>query len=129
MIAAATNLRDKLIIAFMADTGRPVISVSGDGGFGQYMGEFNTAVLYKMNITHILLNNSELGKITKEQKAVNMDVWQTKLSNPSFAEYAKECGGFGVRVTKDSELEKAIKAALDYKGPTLVEIISDPELI
>ena len=47
--------------------GRKVVSVSGDGGFGQYMGDFNTAVKYDMDITHVLLNNSELGKISKEQ--------------------------------------------------------------
>jgi len=115
--------------AYMADTGRPIVSVSGDGGFGQYMAEFNTAVLYKLNITHILLNNSELGKISKEQQSINMDIWQTKLSNPNFAEYAKECGGFGIRVTKEDELEIAVKKALEYDGPALVEIICDPELI
>ena len=40
--------------------GRPVISISGDGGFGQYMAELTTAVKYDMNITHVLLNNNEL---------------------------------------------------------------------
>ncbi len=49
--------------------GRKVISISGDGGFGQYAMEFNTAVKYGMNITHVLLNNAQLGKITKEQRA------------------------------------------------------------
>ena len=44
--------------------GRPVVSVSGDGGFGQYMGELTTAVKYGMNITHVLLNNHQLGKIS-----------------------------------------------------------------
>ena len=34
---------------------RQVVSVSGDVGFGQYMGDFNTAVKYNMNITHVLL--------------------------------------------------------------------------
>jgi hypothetical protein len=33
--------------------GRKVISISGDGGFGQYAMEFTTAVKYGMNITHI----------------------------------------------------------------------------
>jgi thiamine pyrophosphate-dependent acetolactate synthase large subunit-like protein len=55
----------------------PIVSVSGDGGFGQYLAEFNTAVKY-VNITHILLNNSELGKISKEQRAGEWDVWQAR---------------------------------------------------
>src|SRR5438270_7263375 len=48
---------------------RPIVAVTGDGGFGQYLAEITTAVKYGMNITHLLLNNSQLGKITKEQRA------------------------------------------------------------
>jgi len=109
--------------------GRKVVSVSGDGGFAQYMAEFNTAVKYGMNITHILLNNSELGKISKEQKAGEWPVWQTSLRNPSFAAYARLCGGHGHRVTDHSELHQAIADALAYEGPSLVEIICDADLI
>ena len=108
---------------------RPIVSVSGDGGFGQYLAEFTTAVKYQMNITHILLNNSELGKISKEQKAGEWDVWQTSLHNPNFAEYATNCGGLGIRVTKKEDLEDAIKKALAYNGAALVEILTDVELI
>jgi thiamine pyrophosphate-dependent acetolactate synthase large subunit-like protein/nitrite reductase/ring-hydroxylating ferredoxin subunit len=109
--------------------GRKVVSVSGDGGFGQYMGDFNTAVKYGMNITHVLLNNHQLGKISKEQRAGDWEVWQTSLHNPSFAEYAKLCGGHGVRVTAASELDDTLAAAIAHPGPALVEIVSDPELI
>ena len=109
--------------------GRKVISISGDGGFGQYAMEFNTAVKYGMDITHILLNNSQLGKITKEQRAGDFDVWQTDLHNPSFAAFARLCGGHGQKVTDPGDLDEAIKTALEFKGPALVEIISDMELI
>jgi len=109
--------------------GRKVISVSGDGGFGQYMGDFNTAVKYDMDITHILLNNSQLGKISKEQRAGEWPVWQTDLHNPNFATYAKLCGGKGFRVTKAEQLDKAIEDGLNHPGPALVEIISDADLI
>lgn len=109
--------------------GRKVISVSGDGGFGQYMGDFNTAVKYNMDITHVLLNNSQLGKISKEQRAGEWPVWQTDLHNPSFSAYAKLCGGKGFRVTKTGELESAFNDALGHPGPALIEIITDPDLI
>ena len=108
---------------------RKVISVSGDGGFGQYLAEFTTAVKYGMNITHILLNNSELGKISKEQRAGEWDVWQTSLHNPNFAQYAENCGGLGIGVTDKDELDTAIKKAIDHPAPSLVEIIADVELI
>ncbi len=114
---------------FAEYSGRKVISVSGDGGFGQYMAEFTTAVKYGMNITHILLNNSELGKISKEQKAGAWPVWQTSLQNPSFSAFARLCGGKGIRVNQAKDLDSAMLEALAFPGPSLVEIMSDAELV
>jgi thiamine pyrophosphate-dependent acetolactate synthase large subunit-like protein len=115
--------------AWAANTGRPILSVSGDGGFGQYLAEFTTAVKYGMDVTHVLLNNSQLGKISKEQRAGDWEVWQTSLHNPDFAEYVKLCGGLGVRVIKPGELDDALAAAIAHPGPALVEVVSDPDLI
>jgi pyruvate oxidase len=109
--------------------GRKVVSISGDGGFGQYMGELTTAVKYGMNITHVLLRNDQLGKITKEQRAGDWKVWQTSLHNPSFAEYARLCGALGIRVKDRDELGPALSEAIAAPGPSLVEIQSDPDLI
>lgn len=109
--------------------GRQVVSISGDGGFGQYLAEINTAVKYDMNITHILMNNGELGKISKEQRSGNWDVWQTSLHNPNFAEYAKLCGAMGIRVSDVKKLGVAIEKALKHPGPALVEVMTDAELV
>jgi thiamine pyrophosphate-dependent acetolactate synthase large subunit-like protein len=82
-----------------------------------------------MDITHVLLNNSELGKISKEQRSADYDVWQTSLHNPSFAEYAELCGALGLRVTSAHQLEGALAEALAHDGPATVEILADPLLI
>ena len=108
---------------------RPVVSVSGDGGFGQYAMEMTTAVKYGMNITHVLMNNSELGKISKEQRAADFDVWQTSLHNPNFAAFAELCGARGIRVTEIDQLSSAIAEAIAYDGPALVEVITDALLV
>ncbi|MEP1334564.1 MAG: thiamine pyrophosphate-binding protein [Lentilitoribacter sp.] len=109
--------------------GRKVISISGDGGFGQYPMDLTTAVKYNMDITHILLHNGELGKISKEQRAGEWKVWETDLHNPSFAAFAKICGAHGQKVTKSDDIEAAISAALAVDGPAIVEIMTDAELI
>jgi thiamine pyrophosphate-dependent acetolactate synthase large subunit-like protein/nitrite reductase/ring-hydroxylating ferredoxin subunit len=109
--------------------GRQVVAISGDGGFGQYLGELTTAVKYDMNITHVLLNNSELGKISKEQRSGNWDVWQTSLHNPNFADYANLCGALGIRVSARDDLDQALSTALAHEGPSMVEVIADPELV
>ncbi len=109
--------------------GRKVVSISGDGGFGQYPMDFTTAVKYGMDITHILLNNSELGKISKEQRAGEWPVWETNLHNPSFAAFARLCGGRGIKVTEPDAIGPALKEALAHDGPALVEIITDADLV
>lgn len=108
---------------------RPIWSVSGDGGLGQYLAEINTLVKYNMNIKHIVLNNSELGKISKEQRAAEVDVWQTTLSNPSFAKYAQNCGALGIRVEKLEDLIPAMEKLKACDGPALLEVITDVNLI
>ncbi|CAJ1498398.1 thiamine pyrophosphate-dependent enzyme [[Mycobacterium] burgundiense] len=111
--------------AWAAGPDRPIIAVTGDGGFGQYLADFTTAVKYDMNITHILLNNGELGKITQEQRSSEYEVWQTSLHNPDFAAYARDCGAYGIQVSSPAELNTAIATALSHPGPALVEILTD----
>ncbi len=108
---------------------RKVISISGDGGFGQYAMEFTTAVKYNMDITHVLMNNCELGKISKEQRSGEWPVWQTSLTNPNFAEFAENCGGLGIQVRDKADLEAALKKAIAHSGPALVEVMTDAELV
>ncbi|OCB48366.1 pyruvate oxidase [Mycobacterium vulneris] len=112
--------------AWAATPDRPIVAVTGDGGFGQYLAEITTAVKYGMNITHILLNNGELAKISDEQRAAEYAVWQTSLHNPDFAAFARNCGAHGVRVTDPADLTAAITGALDHPGPALVEVVTDP---
>lgn len=114
--------------AWAAQTGRPVVSVSGDGGFGQYLAELTTAVKHSMDITHVLLNNNELGKISKEQRDGEWKVWQTALHNPNFADYARLCGAFGQRVEQATDLPAVLREALATPGPALVEVMTDPLL-
>jgi pyruvate oxidase len=115
--------------AWAAAPDRPIFAVTGDGGFAQYMAELLTAVKHRMRITHVLLNNGQLGKISKEQRAGDWDVWQTALHNPDFSKYAEICGALGIRVTEASQLDRALTAAIAHDGPALVEVITDPELI
>ena len=108
---------------------RPIVAVTGDGGFAQYMAEVTTAVKHGMDITHVLLNNGQLGKISKEQRAGEWDVWQTGLHNPDFSAYADNCGALGIRVTDKGDLDEAIGRALAHEGPALVEVMTDPDLV
>lgn len=107
----------------------PIIAVSGDGGLCQYLAEFTTLVKYKIPVKVIVLNNNELGKITKEQRAGGWDKWATDLVNPDFATYAKSCGGIGLKVEQNTDVEEAMKQLFSVEGPALLEIKTDVQLI
>lgn len=108
---------------------RPICAVAGDGGFGQYMAEMTTLVKYNMPIKVVLLNNSELGKISKEQRGQDFEVWKTSLKNPDFADYATSCGALGLQVTQLKDLDQKMKQLWEHDGPALLEIITDPALL
>jgi thiamine pyrophosphate-dependent acetolactate synthase large subunit-like protein len=115
--------------AWAAAPDRSIIAVTGDGGFAQYMAELTTAVQYEIPIKHILLNNFELGKISKEQKTEGKIVWSTALHNPDFSKYAENCGALGLRVDSVGALNTGLEKIFSHDGPAMLEIMTDAELI
>jgi thiamine pyrophosphate-dependent acetolactate synthase large subunit-like protein/nitrite reductase/ring-hydroxylating ferredoxin subunit len=115
--------------AWAAAPERPTVAVTGDGGFAQYMAELTTAVKHGMSIVHVLLNNGQLGKISKEQRAGEWQVWQTSLHNPDFSAYARNCGALGIRVSERDGLDAALAEAVAHDGPAMVEVMTDPNLV
>jgi thiamine pyrophosphate-dependent acetolactate synthase large subunit-like protein len=115
--------------AWAADPTRPVVAVTGDGGFGQYLAELTTAVKYRIPVKHVLLDNGALGKISKEQVAGSLPVWQTSLVNPDFAAYAELCGATGIPVRRNDGLDDAMVALFAAEGPALLHVHADVELV
>ncbi|GAA3218146.1 thiamine pyrophosphate-binding protein [Pseudonocardia petroleophila] len=115
--------------AHLACPDRPVVAVTGDGGFGQYLAELTTAVRYGMPVKHVLLDNGALGKISKEQLGARLPVWQTSLVNPDFAGYARLCGAAGIPVHRADELDDAMKELFAADGPALLHVHADGELV
>src|SRR4051794_15508595 len=115
--------------AWAADPSRPVVAVTGDGGFGQYAMELTTAVKYGMPIKHVLLDNHGLGKISKEQVAGDFPVWQTSLVNPDWADFARLCGATGVSAGSLAELDEALSTLMAIPGPALLHVEQDGDLL
>jgi pyruvate oxidase len=115
--------------AWAAAPDRPIVAVTGDGGFGQYATELTTAVKYGIPIKHVLLNNNALGKISKEQLAEDYPVWHTSLHNPDWAGYAQLCGATGIRVTSRDQLDEAMSALFASEGSALLCVEQDAELL
>ncbi|MDD3977589.1 thiamine pyrophosphate-dependent enzyme [Methanomicrobium antiquum] len=106
---------------------KDVFCITGDGGFSMAMADFVTAVKYNLAIVVVVLSNRELGMIQVEQMMENYENYATDLLNPDFAEYAKNCGGDGIRVEKPDELKPALIKAMKSKKPFIVDINTDPK--
>ena len=115
--------------AWAAAPGRPIVAVTGDGGFGQYAAELTTAVKYGIAIKHVLLDNHSLGKIGKEQLAADYPVWHTSLHNPDWAAYAQLCGATGIKADHQDQLETAMTQLFAAPGPAMLHVEQDPELL
>ncbi len=116
--------------AWAAAPDRPIVAVTGDGGFGQYLAELTTAVKYGMDITHVLLNNASLGKISKEQRAVRLRRLADLAAQPGLRRLrralrcVRACGS----PTRPTSTRRS-RDALAHDGPALVEVVTDPDLV
>ena len=115
------------IAAKIADPGRTVFCITGDGGFAMAMADFVTAVKYNLPMVVIILNNRELGMIRVEQKVENYENYATELKNPDFVMYARACGGDGKQVTEPEELSRAVRWAMQQNKPIIVDVETDPD--
>jgi len=106
----------------MAQPGRQVISLSGDGGIGMLFGDLMTAVQHKLPIKIAVYDNGKLGFIDIEQKSEGLLPLYTHLQNPDFGVVAQAMGLWGRTVARADELEAAIGEWLAHPGPALLNV-------
>jgi pyruvate dehydrogenase (quinone) len=115
------------IAAQVAFPDRQSVAFVGDGGFTMLMGEFATAVKYKLPIVVIVIKNNSLGQIKWEQIVfLGNPEYGCELHNIDFAKYAEACGGLGFTVERPEEIRPTLERALNSKRPSLVEVVVDP---
>ena len=116
--------------AKVAEPEKTVVSISGDGGFMMTMQEFETAVRYNEPIISLVINNNKYGTIRAHQENKFPDrVIGTNLTNPDFASLANNFGGYGIKVNNNKDFIGALKKAMEYDKPTLIEIAANPEIL
>jgi acetolactate synthase I/II/III large subunit len=115
--------------AVASTAGIRAVAVAGDGCFLMNGEELATAVLYKLPILVIVINNSSFGAIAASQERMFGHSTGTALSEVDFAGYARAMGAQGYRVTRTEEFASALDQALAADGPALIEILTGPEAL
>ena len=115
------------IAAQVAYPGRQVIAVVGDGGFSMLMGEFITAVAYKLPIKFVIIKNNTLGQIKWEQMVFEGNPeYQCDLFPVDFVAFAQAMGAKGVRIDAQKTAGAKFDEALAMDGPVIIECVVDP---
>jgi acetolactate synthase-1/2/3 large subunit len=103
---------------------RPVLSLTGDGGFMFTVQELATAVQHQIASVTIVFNNGSYGNVQQMQKRVHGGrVIATDLRNPDFVALAESFGAQGLRASSPEALREALRQGFAYtEGPTVIEV-------
>ena len=105
---------------------RPVVALTGDGGFLFGGSDLATAVQHGINLVTVLFNNSAYGNVLRDQRRL-FDGRESgsALRNPDFQTYAKAFGVRSWQVRDAAGLRVALAEALAANAPCLIEVITD----
>jgi acetolactate synthase-1/2/3 large subunit len=105
---------------------RPVVAVTGDGGFLFGGAELATAMQFGINLVTVLFNNSSYGNVLRDQHRLFQGRDSgSKLRNPDFQTYAKSFGVPSWRANNADDLRGALREALAANSPALIEVMTD----
>jgi pyruvate dehydrogenase (quinone) len=127
-LASMANGLPYSIGAAVAYPGRQVVCVVGDGGLSMLMGEIATLVKYNLQVKVIVIKNNSLAQIKWEQMILEGNPeFGVELQPIDFAQVAEACGAKGFTLEQPDDAERVLREALNYKGPTVVQAVVDPE--
>lgn len=111
--------------AALAAPDRPVIGLTGDGGFNMMLGELETARRMNLTFTVIVVNNAASGYVKALQHLVyGPDAYHASdLSETNYAKVAESLGCRGIRVEQPGDLAGALDKALSSQGPTVIDVV------
>lgn len=121
--------------AKIGNPAKPVVVITGDGGFQMNMQEMATAMTEKVPVVICIFNNSNLGMVRQMQQLFYGKRYEiTDLSAedgsyyPDFLKWAEGYGCKGYRIDKAEDVIPALKAARDNAdGPTVLDFIVSPD--
>jgi acetolactate synthase-1/2/3 large subunit len=117
--------------AKVANPDKPVVAITGDGGFMFGVQELSTAVQFNIGVVTLVFNNNAYGNVRRDQRQrFDGRVVAADLVNPDFVKLAESFGVQAARVTSPDHFRPALEKALAHGGPALiaVEVPRDSEV-
>ena len=109
--------------AKVANRSKPVVSVTGDGGFMFGVQELATAAQFDIALVTIVFNNHSFANVLRDQETHFAGrTIASRLHNPDFVRLAESFGVAARRVREPHELQAALEAELAAGRPALIEV-------
>ena len=110
----------------VANPDRPVVSVTGDGGFLFGGSDLATAVQFGINLVTVVVNNASYGNVLRDQQRLYEGRHSgAVLTNPDFQAYARSFGVASWKVETADALRGALREAIASNAPAVIEVVSD----
>ena len=112
--------------AALAAKGRPVVSLTGDGGFNMSLGDLETARRMGLSFAIVVFNNAASGYVKALQHLMYGEgAYQSSdLAETNYAKVAEAMGCVGIRVENPDDLAGAFSKGLAAKGvPTVIDVV------
>lgn len=114
----------------LAAPNEPVVCIIGDGSYLMSAQELSVAVAERLAIVVVVLNDQALGMVKHGQRLGGAEAIGFELPTTNFALMAQALGAQGLRIEQPAELATLDWNALFQRpGPTLLDVIIDPEAI
>ena len=107
---------------------RPVICVTGDGGFYYGINELETAARYRVPLLTVVLDNATLGFQRHYEEQAFGTYRECDFLHIDFAAVARSLGAAGERATQPGDLAPALARGRAHAGPYVVDVVIDPEI-
>lgn len=119
------NALPQAIGAQVAQPGRQVISMSGDGGLAMLLGELLTVKIHRLPVKIVLFNNASLGLVKLEMLVGGIPDWQTDHEPHDYAAIARAAGIDAIRIEDPAAVRDGLADGLGREGPVLIELVTD----
>jgi acetolactate synthase-1/2/3 large subunit len=107
----------------IAHPDRPVVSISGDGGFFFNLSELATAVQHGIDLKTIVFNSGSYANVQRQQREwFGNRIIASDLRNPDFIQLAESFGAAGYRAESPAALRRVLERSLSEKGPAVIEV-------
>ena len=107
----------------VANPDKPVVSVTGDGGFLFTATELATAVQHGIATVTLVFNDGAYGNVRRMQRDQYAGrVIASELRNPDFVKMAESFGARGLRAHTLDELRAAMRRGFEADAPTVIDI-------